>query len=233
MLKPGKGAVTMSRTTGMLLTFAGMLLLTVVHAQGFQLAITDEQLQQAARDAASPPAGWVFGDVMTRRRVRGDYRTPAGGYLSDLKSFTSIQQAVPQQFLIHVGTPYMRAVATFVDAKRRFAPMPQLNSDSLNAEGVVVSVLPGGFADADAIEDVVVRPLGAADDFAIHPARSSVEPQTITNRAGATRELSSGVFYFPLSAFTVLPVDVICVGRNGNVPFRIDVADLEALSFQR
>jgi hypothetical protein len=224
----------MGTTKGTLLTLAGALILTVVvHAQGFQLAITDEQLQQAARDAASPPAAWVFGDVMTRRRVRGDYRTAGGGFVSDLKSFTSIQQSVPQQFLIHVVTPYMRAVATFVDAKRRFAPMPQLSSDSLNAEGVVVSVLPGTFADGDAIENVVVRPLGAADDFAIHPTRSIVEPQTIANRAGATRELSSGVFYFPLSAFADLPLDVICVGRNANEPFRIDVADLDALTFPR
>jgi hypothetical protein len=223
----------MGRTTGAALTLASVLILAVVHGQGFQLAISEEQLQQAARDAASPPAEWVFGDVMTRRRVRGDYRTAAGGYVSDLKTFTSIQQSVPHHFRIHVATPYMRAVATFVDAKRRFAPMPRLNSESLNAEGVVVSVMPGTFADADAIEDVVVRPLGAADDFAIHPTRTIVEPQTITNRAGAARDLSSGVFYFPLSAFDDLPLDVICVGRNGNVPFRIDVADLDALTFQR
>jgi hypothetical protein len=223
----------MGRTKCTLLTLAGVLVLTVVHAQGFQLAITDEQLPQAARDAASPSAEWVFGDVMTRRQVRGDYRTAGGGYVSDLKTFTSIQQSVPHHFLIHVITPYMRAVATFVDAKRHFAPMPQLNSESLNAEGVVVSVLPGSFADADAIEDVVVRPLGAPEDFAIHPTRSIVEPHTISNRAGATRELSSGVFYFPLSAFADLPLDVICVGRNGNEPFRIDVADLDALTLQR
>lgn len=223
----------MGRTKGTVLTLAGVLIVTVVHAQGSQLAITDELVHQAARDAASPPAQWVFGDVMTRRQVRGDYRTAGGGYVSDLKSFMSIQQSVPHPFLVHVVTPYMRAVATFLDAKRRFAPMPQLNSESLNAEGVVVSVFPGAFADADAIEDVVVRPLGAADDFAIHPTRRSVEPQTITNRAGATRELSSGVFYFPLSAFADLPLDVICVGQRGNEPLRIDVADLDALTFQR
>lgn len=223
----------MVRTKCTLLMFAGVLIGTVVYAQGFQLAITDEQLHQAARDAGSPPAGWVFGDVMTRRLVRGDYRTAAGDYVSDLKTFTGIQQSAPHHFLIHVATPYMRAVATFVDAKRRFARMPQLNSASLNAEGVVVTVLPGAFADADAIEDVVVRPLGAAEDFAIHPTRSIVEPQTITNRAGATRELSSGVFYFPLAAFADLPMDVICIGRNGNEPFRIDMADLDALIFQR
>jgi hypothetical protein len=229
----GKGALTMGRTKGTLLTLAGVLILTVVHGQGFPLAITDDQLHQAALDAASPLAGWVFGDVMTRRLVRSDYRIAAGGYVSDLKNFTSIQQSVPHHFLIHVATPYMRAVATFVDAKRRFAPMPQLNSESLNAEGVVVSVLPGDFADADAIDDVVVRPLGAAEDFAIHPTRRIVEPQTIMNRAGATRELSSGVFFFPLSAFADLPLDVICVGRNGNEPFRIDVADLDPLTVQR
>jgi len=221
------------RTRGPLLTLAGVLIVTVVRAQGFQVAITDEQLHQAARDAASSPAAWVFGDIMTRRLIRGDYRTAGGRYVSDLKTFTSIQQSVPHHFLIHVGTPYLRAVATFVDAKRRFAPMPQLNTESLNAEGVVVSVLPGAFADADAIEDVVVRPLGAPEDFAIHPTRSIVEPQAITNRAGATREVSSGVFYFPLGAFADLPLDVICVGRNGNEPFRIDVADLDALTFQR
>jgi hypothetical protein len=223
----------MGTTQSTLLTLAGVLVVTVVHAQGFRLAITDEQLRQAARDSASPPAAWVFSDVMTRRQVRGDYRTAGGRFVSDLKTFTSIQQSVPHHFLIHVVTPYMRAVATYVDAKRRFAPMPQLNSESLNADGVVVSVLPGAFADADAIEDVVARPLGAAEDFAIHPTRSIVEPQTITNRAGATRELSSGVFYFPLGAFADLPLDLICVGRSGNEPFRIDVADLDALTFQR
>ena len=57
--------------------------------------------------------------------------------------------------------------------------------------------------------------------------RSPFQPETITNRAGATRELSSGVFYFPLSAFADLPLDVICIGRNGNERLRIDVADLE------
>src|SRR4029077_17162405 len=124
-------------------------------------------------------AAWVFDDVMTRRLIRGDYRTAGGGFVPDLKTFTTVQQSAPRRFLIHVATPYMRAVATFVDAKRRFAPMPQLNSESLNAEGVVVSVLPGVFAYASAIEDVVVRPLGAAEDFAIHPMRGVVEPHTI------------------------------------------------------
>src|SRR4051812_1342965 len=90
----GRERVTMGRTKATALTLAGVLLLTVVHAQRFQLAITEEQLQQAVRDAASPAAGWVFGDVMTRRRVRGDYRTADGGYLSDLKTFTTIQQSV-------------------------------------------------------------------------------------------------------------------------------------------
>jgi hypothetical protein len=223
----------MSITKRGALTLAGVLTLAVVHAQGFQLAITDDQLHQAARDAASPPAEWVFGDVMTRRQVRGDYRTASGSYVSDLKTFTSIQESVPHRFRIHVVTPYMRAVATFVDATRHFAPMPQLNSERLNSDGVLVSVLPGAFAEADAIEDVVVRPLGAADGVAIHPMRSLVEPQTITNRVGATRELSSGAFYFPLAAFADLPLDVICIGQNGNERLRIDVADLDALTFQR
>ena len=210
-----------------------VLVAGTVHSQGFQIAVTDEQLQQAARDAASLPAAWVFDDVMTRRLVRGDYRTAGGGFVPDLKTFTTVQQSAPRRFLLHVATPYMRAVATFVDAKRRFAPMPQLSSDTLNADGVVVSVLPGSFADADAIDDVVVKPLGAAEDFAIHATRRIVEPRTITNRAGATRELSSGVFYFDLSAFRELPLDVICVGRSGNESFRIDLADLDALTFQR
>ena len=41
------------------------------------------------------------------------------------------------------------------------------------------------------------------------------------------------MFYFPLAAFADLPMDVICIGRNGNEPFRIDMADLDALIFQR
>jgi hypothetical protein len=95
----------MSITKRGALTLAGVLTLAVVHAQGFQLAITDDQLHQAARDAASPPAEWVFGDVMTRRQVRGDYRTASGSYVSDLKTFTSIQESVPHRFRIHVVTP--------------------------------------------------------------------------------------------------------------------------------
>jgi hypothetical protein len=74
----------MGRTKATALTLAGVLLLTVAHAQRFQLAITAEQLQQAVRDAASPAAEWVFGDVMTRRRVRGAFRTAARGHLFQL-----------------------------------------------------------------------------------------------------------------------------------------------------
>jgi len=51
-----------------------------------------------ARDAASPPAEWVFGDVMTRRQVRGDYRKASGSHVSDLKTFTTIQESVPHRF---------------------------------------------------------------------------------------------------------------------------------------
>jgi len=207
-----------------LLTFAGVLIATVVHAQGFQLAITDDQLHQAARDAALRPAGWIFGDVMTRRLVRGDYRTADGGYVSDLKTFTGLLQSVAHHFLIHVATPYMRVVATFVDAKRRFASMPQLNSASLNAEGVVVTVLPGAFADA--IEEVVVRPLGAAEDFAIHPTRRRVEPQTITNHAGAVRELSSGVFYFPSGRVRV-NTPCVCAEENEQEVAAVDTGRID------
>ena len=64
--KAGRERVTMIRTKCALLMFAGVLIVTVVYAQGFQLAITDEQLHQAARDAGSPPAGWVFGDACNR-----------------------------------------------------------------------------------------------------------------------------------------------------------------------
>src|SRR5262245_38243706 len=161
----GSDERAMSRTpTTLLLTLVVLAVATAVHAQGFQLAITDAQLERAARDAASSPAAWVFDDVMMRRLVRGDYRTAAGAFVPDRKAFTSMQESAPRRFLVHVATPYMRTVTTFLDARRRFAPMPRLSSERLNADGIVVTVLPGAFADADAIDDIVVKPLGTAED---------------------------------------------------------------------
>lgn len=38
--------MTMGRTKGLLLTLGGVMIVIVIHAQGLQLAITDEQLHQ-------------------------------------------------------------------------------------------------------------------------------------------------------------------------------------------
>jgi len=203
-------------------------------AQGFQVAISDDQIQQAMRDAHTPAAAHVFDDVMARRVVRGDYRAPGGALFVSFEAFSKSREALPAPFLLHISTPYLRALATFVDAVRRYAPLPALTADALNAEGVVVTVLPGeNFAQADAIEDVVVRPLGSPEGVAVHAQRRTVEPQTITNRAGGIRQVASGVFYFALSAFRELPLDVICIGRGGNETFRIEVQDLDPLALQR
>jgi hypothetical protein len=206
----------------------------LLRGQGFQLVVTSDQVLQAARDANLPAAVRVFDDVMTRRTIRGDYRSADGAPFTNVDAFTKHRESRPDQFLLYVATPYMRAVATFADARRRYAPLPELSPDALNSDGVVVSVMPGeSFGAADAIDDVVVRPIGSAEGAAIHATRRLIEPTLIINRAGGTRELSSGVFYFALSAFSDLPVDVICIGRNANETFRVDVQDLDPLALQR
>src|SRR4051794_6191225 len=81
------GPADVGRTRGTLLTLRRRAGRDRRPRPGIRLAITNEQPQQAARDAASPPAGWIFEDVMTRRLVRGDYRTAGGGFVPDLKIF--------------------------------------------------------------------------------------------------------------------------------------------------
>ena len=188
-------------------------------------AVTDGRIAQAlaeVRDDRAP----ALADVLTLRVSRGDLRTPGGDALfSSVRDYLAWKEKHPPPFTVIVAAPYMRALFTALEAKRRYTNPPPMRAAALNADGIVVSVSPGeDFARADAIEDVVLMHF---EGQIIHPARRDIREVTIQNRQGATRTLSEGAFYFTLEAFESLPVSVICIGRTGNLEIVLTVDDIQ------
>ena len=187
-------------------------------------AITEARLAEAFAEVREERAPFV-GDVIAMRQRRGDPGRPEweGLFLSrDYPLRRDASRVAP--FTVHVASPYMRALATAYEARRRFASPPPLTAAALNVEGVLVSVTPGDdFFGADAIEDVVLRRFNGE---VIHAVRQDVQPTTLQNRGGASRDLSAGAFYFRLEDFEQLPVTVVCIGRVGNYEIAIGFDDV-------
>ena len=170
--------------------------------------ITEGRLAEAlaeARDDRTPP---LAADVLAMRVQRGDLRTPAGdAVFPSAKAYASWRDKNPPPFIVVVASPYMRALFTAFEARRRYVDPPSIGAAALNRDGVLVSVVPGeDFARADAIEDVVLKRF---DGQAIHPVRRQIDEVTLQNRQGASRTLTEGAFYFRLEDFEDLPLTLV------------------------
>lgn len=188
-------------------------------------AITEARLAQALAEVREDRAP-IITDILTMRVDRGDLRTPrSDGVFVSFKDYFTWKEKHPAPFTVFVGSPYMRALATALEAKRRFMDPPPLTAAALNADGMVVSVTPGeDFARADAIDDVVLKRF---DGEVIHAARRDVQEVAIQNRQGASRPVSEGAFYFTLEDFEQMPVTLICIGRAGNFEIVLNIDDIK------
>ena len=60
-------------------------------------------------------------DILTQRAHRVDLRTPTGdGMFVSLKDYLAWKEKYPPPFNVFVASPYMRALATAYEAKRRY-----------------------------------------------------------------------------------------------------------------
>jgi hypothetical protein len=154
--------------------------------------------------------------------MRADTRLPLNGLLighdpeGQFANFQVTQRMLDEApFTILIETPYFRAHYLASEARRRFAPLPALSIEELNAEGVTIRVIPGrNFLAAGTIESVVIK----RGDRVVHAIKQSVTPLEIFNNAGATRTLAQGLFQFPLEALTedAGPYVLVCIGKTGN-----------------
>ena len=187
-------------------------------------AITEARLADAFAEVREERAPFV-GDVIAMRQQRGDPARPDWEKLFLSRDYP-LRKDAPRSapFTVYVASPYMRAIATANEARRRYAPPPPLTAADLNVDGVLVSVTPGeDFFGADAIEDLVLKRFSGE---VIHAVRQDVQPTTLQNRGGASRDLTTGAFYFRLEDFDQLPVTLICIGRLGNYEIAIGFDDI-------
>jgi hypothetical protein len=188
-------------------------------------AITEGRVAQTLAEARED-RGPVIADVLTMRVQAGDLRTPGGEALfSSVKDYSDWKEKHPPPFAVIVASPYMRALFTVREAKRRYTDPPPMTAARLNSDGIVVSVTPGeDFARADGIEDVVLKRF---DGRTIRATSREVQDVTIQNRQGASRVLSEGAFSFRLEDFEDLPVTLICIGRSGNFEIVLTLDDIK------
>ena len=187
-------------------------------------AITEARLADAFAEVREERAPFI-GDVVAMRQRRGDPARPEWEALFLSREYPLKREVsrVPP-FAVYVASPYMRALATAYEARRRYASPPPLSAAALNIEGVLVSVTPSeDFIAADAIEDVVLKRFNGE---VIHAVRQDVQPTTLQNRGGASRDLAAGAFYFRLEDFEQLPVTVVCISRLGNYEIAIGFDDV-------
>ncbi len=188
-------------------------------------AITEARLADAFAEVREERAPFL-GDVVAMRQQRGDPARPEWERLFLSRDYP-LRKDSPRSapFIVYVASPYMRAVATANEAKRRYTPPPPLTAAALNVDGVLVSVTPGeDFFGADAIEDLVLRRFNGQ---VIHAVRQDVQPTTLQNRGGASRDLTTGAFFFRLEDFDQLPLTLICIGRLGNYEIAIGFDDVK------
>jgi hypothetical protein len=190
-----------------------------------RFALTEARLEEAFAEVREDRAP-ELADILTQRAQRVDLRTPTGdGMFVSLKDYFAWKEKYPPPFNVFVASPFMRAVATAFDARRRYMDPPLLTAAALNADGILVSVTPGDdFARADAIDDVVLKT--SYDGRIIRPFRRDVQPVSLQNRGGALKTLSAGAFYFRLEDFDQLPVTVICIGAGGNFEIGVSLDDI-------
>jgi len=189
-----------------------------------RFALTEARLADAFAEVREDRAH-ELADILTQRAQRVDLRTPTGnGMFVSLKDYFAWKEKYPPPFNVFVASPYMRALATAFEAKRRYADPALLTAASLNADGILVSVTPGDdFTHADAIEDVVLK---GFDGRIIRAFRRDVQPTSIQNRGGALKTLSAGAYYFRLEDFDQLPITVICIGSGGNFEIGVSLDDI-------
>jgi len=165
------------------------------------LALTSTSLAQAIAEGGSqPPRGLPVVAARIERWVSG------GGAPEKIGKMTSDYALMPYD--VYLLTPFVRAASTAADAKRRSIAAPAMTPDGVNADGVVVSVVPGPGASARSIAAVSLK----RGDAVIRPAKSAVQPPAADGRA-------SGAFYFRLEDFDALPVTLVCEG--GPAPFSL------------
>ena len=156
-------------------------------------ALTETSLEAAT---VAGESGRVFpAPLVTQRIARGELGMFGGKEGLDI---LAAYKRIPYQ--IYILSPYTRAASTAADAKRRFVGRPVLSADELNADGIVVSVIP-------AVENVVLK----RGDAVVHPSKAV-----------------GGAFYFPLETF-VVPATLVCVGPRSNYEMELTASDMVPL----
>jgi len=188
----------MTMTTRIIVSIAAAAaLVAAVHAQEAPpLKLTPETLAQAIADGESQqPRGLPVVAARIERWLSGTVAPQTLGKM------TAEYALMPYD--VYLLTPFVRAASTAADAKRRAIAMPAMTPDGVNADGVVVSIVPGPGANARSIASVTLK----RGEEVIRPIKSAVQPPAADGRV-------SGAFYFRLEDFSALPVTLECAGNG-------------------
>jgi hypothetical protein len=202
----------MTMTTRIIVSIAAAAaLVAAVHAQEAPpLKLTPETLAQAIADGESQqPRGLPVVAARIERWLSGTVAPQTLGKM------TAEYALMPYD--VYLLTPFVRAASTAADAKRRSIAMPAMTPDGVNADGVVVSIVPGPGANARSIASVTLK----RGEQVIRPVKSDVQPAAADGRA-------SGAFYFHIEDFLTLPVTLDCVGGAAPFSITLDANDLAA-----
>jgi len=200
--------------------------LALTHAVGAQesqaqhpLALTAESLARATVDQRG--GGSLQLSIVHAKVNRGDYNIHGDSWDSPERALQAMEKA---PFFVYLLTPYVRAAVTSAEARRRYDPPLNLNADTLNGDGIIVSITtPDNFIKAESIESVV---LSLADNTIIRPFKTALERRTVSNALGASKTVTVGAFHFRFTDFDKLPLTLICVGAATTERYTVGDLDL-------
>jgi hypothetical protein len=186
-------------------------------------ALTPEMLSRAIVD---PRGGGILQASLIAAKIdRSDFRIRTDVQESPLLIRGLLTEP---PFEVYLLTPYKRAAITAADARRRFVDVPPISAESLNADGILVSIVPSpNFLKAESIENVVLS-VGAVGfpQTIVKPFRSELEKRTISNALGASKTVIAGAFHFHFSDFDRLPLSIVCVGPASTFTIFVSEGDL-------
>ena len=115
-----------------------------------------------------------------------------------------------RRYSVWIATPFSRIASTIFDALEKHERPKPMDAGEANAWGVGIYVYPSqDYDSADAIQRVRIRRAGET----IAPTTTTIAPVTLTNPAGAKKELSKGFFAFPMEVFA--PTSEITIVLSG------------------
>lgn len=189
---------------------------------------TTAKTQAVAKDASG---GYIFAEpnmpmLDAMRRVL-DVANLRGSGDEIEAALTAAQKAQSAPFYFEIDTPYSDLFHLARETDRKFDNTALPPFETINKNGIRVSVTPASsISRADTIENVVIQ-RGAN---LIHATTAKITPTVARTAMGASIDTASGVFWFDASALDPSsPIVIVFIGKAGNFEWPMTAEDLARL----